>query len=901
MSLDAGARLGPYEILGQAGAGGMGEVYRARDTRLDRTVAIKVLPANISQDEAARARFEREARSVSRLTHPHICALYDIGHEDGIDFLVMEYLEGETLAARLERDGALATPQLLEVGSQVANALAVAHRQGFVHRDLKPANIMLTKTGAKLLDFGLAKPLEQQDPQAGLTATPTATSPLTAAGQIVGTFQYMAPEQLEGKEADARSDLFALGVVLYEMATGQRPFQGGSQASLVAAIMKEEPRPVSGVRTTSPPALDRVVQRCLAKDPDDRWQSASDLAHELRAIADGRIGSGVSAVTPAPAAKTSKLPWIVAAVAIVAALGTWLISGRAEPAPPREPLELSIPIPPEITLSDDQESLLELSPDGRYLVFAGFAADASSPSLYLRRLDDSTIVKLPDTAGAVNPFFSPDSRWVGFFADGQLKKLQIAGDTAVPICEMGGSPRGASWGADDLIVFPEHFAGGLMQVRGSGGAPAPLAELDADRKERTHRWPQVVPGHDVVLFTVATTDSPEFYDDARIDALRLSTGERKTVFQGASFARYVPTGHLVVGRGGFLFGVPFDIERLEATGTPAPVVEGVMGASTSGVVYASIAQNGLLAYVPGKPVSPRQQLTWFYPDGRDEPVAGTTPGAYRDPAVSPDGKYVAVTVAGDRTADIWVFDLERESRARLTFEGDNVLPVWTPDGKSVLFYSVRDGMGSAYMTAADGSGGERLVLAVEGSSVQPTDVSRDGRLVALSVFGDQKADIYVRSLVDPDAEVVPFLAGPADEQHAHFSPDGRWIAYTSDETGNYQVFVRPYPGPGGRWQISDRAGVGPQWSPDGRRIHYRTNRDWWVVDVEPGDGDGQPFRTGAPRLVRNDLPRAQLQMTYGMSRDGEAVLVPVSDDARGVPAEVRVVVDWLAELARTSS
>ena len=484
-----------------------------------------------------------------------------------------------------------------------------------------------------------------------------------------------------------------------------------------------------------------------------------------------------------------------------------------------------------------------------------------------------------------------------------MKKLQIDGDTAVPICEWGGPARGASWGAEDLIVYPFNYASGLMQVRGSGGKPTPLTELDTDRKERTHRWPQVVPGHDVVLFTVDTTDTPESYDDAHIDALRLSTGERKTVFEGAGFARYVPTGHLVIGRGGFLFGMPFDIERLEVTGTPTPVVEGVVGAMgggfNSGVLHASIAQNGLLVYLTGKSESPRSQLRWLHSDGRDEPLAGTPVGKYIDPMLSPDGKYLAVGVGGDRSFNIWVFDLERGSRTRLTFEGENSLPLWMPDGKSVLFSSVRDGVGATYMTAADGSGGERLVHAVEGTSIVASDVSPDGRLVALCMLGGgrTKTDVYVKSLVDHDAEAIPFLDGASNEAWPQFSPDARWIVYESDETGNNQVFVRPYPGPGGKWQISTRGGASPRWSSDGRRIHYRIDTEWWVVDVEPGKGP--PFQSGVPRLVRNDLPLAWWWgSSYSISPDGEAMLLAVLDDNRAAPVELTVVVNWLAELER---
>jgi serine/threonine-protein kinase len=716
---------------------------------------------------------------------------------------------------------------------------------------------------------------------------------------ILGTAAYMSPEQARGRSVDKRADLWAFGCLLYEMLTRRKCFEGETISDTLASVLKEQPD-WSRLPDDTPPAIRRLLRRCLAKDPRRRLSDAADARLELdEALEPPRPEEHPAAAMDGAPPRTgigTWLPWAVASLAVVAVVGAWLIGGRAQPPLPAEPLELSILIPPDVRLTDDQVTMLELSPDGRYVVFSGTGTDARSSTLYLRDLRDSTVVELPGTERAQNPMFSPDGRWIGFFADGHIKKIPIDGGTPVPICEMTGSPRGASWGGDDLIVYPEHFIGGLVQVPGSGGRPEPLTELDADRKERTHRWPQIVPGHDVVLFTVATTDSPEFYDDARIDALRLTTGERKTVFEGGSFARYVPSGHLVVGRGGFLFAVPFDITRLETTGRPTPVLEGVRGTPNSGVVHASIAQNGLLAYVAGEPENPTRQVTWFHLDGREEPL-DIEPGRYRDPTISPDGKSVALTVARDRSSDIWVFGLESETRTRLTFEHENSLPIWTPDGKSVVFYSMRDGSGAAYITAADGSGGERLLHAGRaGTSSSPQDISADGRLLLLQTDGDNKQDLWVKSLVDPEAEAIPFLAGPSDETIGRFSPDGRWIAYSSDETGDYQVFVRPYPGPGGRWQISSDGGARPQWSPDGRQLHYRVNRAWWVVDVE--SGDGQSFRAGAPRLVRDDLQRVSLSLTHGMSQDGQAMLVAVSDETRAAPGEITVVVDWLSALER---
>jgi serine/threonine-protein kinase len=904
--ITAGGQLLHYRIVEKIGEGGMGVVWRATDTTLGRDVAIKVLPDAVSADAERVLRFEREARVLAALNHPHVATIHGL-HEatpDGrkVHLLVLELVEGEDLEQVLER-GPIPLERAVEIATQVATALEAAHAQGIVHRDLKPANVKLTAAGdVKVLDFGLAKALAPETTSGSAPATPsmspTLTSAGTLAGMILGTAAYMAPEQARGSAVDKRADLWAFGALLYEMLTGERCFAGDTISDTLASVLKEQPD-WSRLPAGTPPTIKRLLRRCLAKDPRQRLADAADARLELReAFEDHEVVVAAPDETFTPAL-ASKLPWFVAAAATVvavAALAAWGL-GRGNPATPREPLVLSIPIPADVRLRVNQESVLELSRDGRYVVFNGYVGDSTTTALYLRKLDDATIVKVPDTEGAVNPFFSPDSRWIGFFADGRLKKIQVDGATAIVVCEATGNPRGATWTDDDRIVFPRHFAGALQVVRALGGEPTMLTELDEAAKERTHRWPQSVPGHDVVLFTVATTDSPEFYDDAHIDAVRLSTGVRKTILEGASLARYVPTGHLVFARAGLLYGVPFDIDRLETTGQPVPVLEGVTGAATSGVVYASISGDGLLAYVPGRPENPRKRLRWMFADGRDEEPAGVDEGSYVDTAVSPDGRHVAFAQEGERSQDLWVLDLERESRVRLTFEGENWGPVWMRDGKTILFSSVRDGWQAVYMTAADGTGGERLVYRREGVSVTVTDVSPDGRLAILEVYADNRPDIFVKPLDDPDAEVVPFLTGPADERSARFSPDGRFVAYVSDAAGDYQVFVRPFPGPGGRWQISNHGGVDPHWSPDGKQIHYRNNRGWWVVDVEPGDGAA--LRTGLPRLVRDDLPRAQLASTNGLSAAGDALLVATDagNDRTGAE-EIRVMTDWFTRLNR---
>jgi serine/threonine-protein kinase len=933
MQLEPGTRLLHYRVLDKIGEGGMGVVWRARDTSLDREVAIKLLPEALAADSERLQRFEREARVLASLNHPHIATIHGYHQTPrdtstgtsttSVHFLAMELVEGEDLEQRLQRE-AIPLERAIEIAGQIVAALETAHAQGVVHRDLKPANVKLTADGdVKLLDFGLAKALTPEAASGsdapGPTMSPTLTSAGTMAGTILGTAAYMSPEQARGKPVDKRADLWAFGCVLFEMLTRSRCFVGETISDTLASVLKEEPD-WSRLPAETPPAIRRLLRRCLAKDRRQRLGDAGaarlELSEALEPVeasdvggvasttgpgasgvvsAERGLGAGADSGTARRAGVAGWLPWAIAVVAVVAALATWALGDRSAPPAVTEPIETSIPIPPHIGLNDDQEGLLDLSPDGRYLAFIG-RDDAALTALYLRRLSDATIVKVPDSAGAMNPVFSPDSRWIAFFAEGMLRKIQVDGTAAITICAAQSSPRGATWSDDDRIIFPQRFVAGLSQVDVQGGEPAPLTELDAERRERTHRWPYAVPGHDVVLYTVATTDSPEFYDDARIDALRLSTGEVTTVLEGASLARYVPTGHLVFGRGGFLYGVPFDIDALQVRGKPAPVVEGVTGAVNSGQVYAAISQSGLLAYVPGKPESPRKSLTWLYADGRDELLPGMEPGAYIDPAISPDGKRVAVARAEERSRDIWVYDLERGSRVRLTFGGENTNPTWTPDGRSIVYASILGGHGNAFITAADGTGEPRPLHAGETESLAPFDVSRDGRLVALELAN---IDIYTMPLGDPDAELTPFLTSPADELMPHFSPDARWIAYASNENGGYQVFVRPFPGPGGRWQISASEGVDPRWSPDGRQIHYRTGREWWTVDVEPGDGEGT-FRVGVPRLVRSDLPRASLLHTYGMSVKGDAVLLPVAEGGGGVSEEIRIVVGWGDELIRAA-
>ena len=601
MALSAGTRLGPYEILAPLGAGGMGEVYRANDTRLDRTVAIKVLPAETAADPQLKARFEREARAISALAHPNICTLYDVGEEDGQTFLVMEHLVGQTLADRLKK-GPLPLEQALEVGTQIADALSAAHKQGIVHRDLKPGNVMLTKTGARLLDFGLARlTAHGEQPAVGsLTSAPTEAEPLTGAGTVMGTLPYMAPEQVEGKEADARTDLWALGLILYEMLTGGRAFEASTPTSLVGAILERDPTPISERQPLTPPSLERLVRRCLAKDPDDRWDTAHDVADELRWI-------GETGFAPTPREGPHGGAKLRSQRLVIALLGASILSlvlvlwapWRTPPTP--SPLRLDTRLGPDLAL--DPGALTRgpaaiLSPDGTHLAFVAGEPGEASRRIYVRPLDQLEARLLPGTEGAHGPFFSPDGQWIGFFAGGRLQKIAVTGGAAVTLADAS-DDRGGSWGEDGTIVLTPRGApgAGLQRVSSSGGEIQTLTTPDPDADEATHRWPQVL-GDGRVLYTAHS--SVGGYENASLVMEVFPDGPRKVVHRGGYHGRYLPSGHLVFIHQGTLFAAPFDLEKMELTGAPVPVIEGVWAHSTTAGAQFSFSDTGTLVYVAGE-------------------------------------------------------------------------------------------------------------------------------------------------------------------------------------------------------------------------------------------------------------------------------------------------------------
>lgn len=875
MALPLGTRLGPYEIVSAIGAGGMGEVYRARDTRLDRTVAIKILPHHLADTPDARQRFEREARAISSLSHPNICHLYDIGAQDGTSYLVMEFLEGETLADRL-RKGPLALEQFFRAALEICEGLEKAHRSGVVHRDLKPSNIMLTKSGAKLMDFGLAKALPVPSAYtSGLTATlstPAAHQPITAQGTLVGTFQYMSPEQLEGKDTDARSDIFSLGAVLYEMLTGRPAFEGKSAFSIASAILEKEPQPVSSIKPMTPASLERAILRALAKDPEERWQSARDLGLELKWIANDGTQVTATATRNGHSRRGERIAWSIAAVlgvAVLALASLFLPRSRT----PVQTVRLVSDIGADAKLYAGYGISSALSPDGTRLAFVASTSDEKH-RLYVRSLDQLQATVLQGTEGAESPFFSPDGRWLGFFADGKLKKIAVDGGAAVTLCDAP-SGRGGTWSEDGSIVFAPDIRSALFVVSSSGGTPEMLTTLDVAAGEATERWPQYLPGGKAVVFTSDTHGGD--YEDAEITAYSISSKQRKKLLSGGYYGRYLPTGHLIYMHEGTVFAVPFDLARLRVSGSPVPILEGVSSTTGAGSVQLSFSDNGTLTYVPGHGGFPVVSLYWLDRQGKFTPIREKA-GDYYEPAFSPDGKRLALQV----DADIWVYDLARDTLTRLTFDGNNRYPLWTPDGQRITYahFAKAGSVGAAdiYWTHADGTGSP-LRLTDSSDRKFPSSWHPSGKLLVFEELAPDGKNRAFTLALDGDekhgwkaGEIKPLSTSSFVEARWSFSPDGRWLAYMSNEGGEWDIYVRAFATSGGKWQVSTAGGLNPKWSRTGRELFYSTpdNR----VMVVPYTASGESFSPGRPQLWSSGQFTDRLGMVnYDVHPDGKRVAV----------------------------
>ena len=826
MTLAPGTRLGPYQILSPLGAGGMGEVYKAKDTRLERTVAVKVLPTGVSASPEVRQRFEREARTISQLSHPHICALHDVGSQDGVEYLVMEYLEGETLADRLLK-GPLAFDQVLRYGIEIADALDKAHRQGIVHRDLKPGNVMLTKSGVKLLDFGLAKAIAPEMPLADLTSNPTAAarSDLTQEGTLLGTLPYMAPEQLEAREADGRTDIFALGATLYEMATGRKAFSGATQASLIGAILHTEPAAISTIQPMTPPTLDRVVKTCLAKDPEERWQSAGDVAKELKWIAEG---SPVGVAAPTAVVRKRRvregLAWAIASLAVLGAAALALRRANHAVELPLRKLEIAAP-----RLEVEGASPVSLSPDGTKLAYV------AGGRLWIRDLRQLEPREVAGSEGAGAPFWSPDREFVGFAVQTKLWKAPAGGGDRVALADLPDTVSAAgavSWTSDNQIVLALGFTG-LLAVSPEGGRLAtilpPDPKVDAD-----FHTPSSLPGGAGVLFVVhRSPEGPDtiavFADKARKTLLRLP-GER--LWNPV----YSPSGHILFERGASYRGVwamPFSLSRLEVTGKPFLVAQDAR--------FPSAASDGSLAFVRGADEA-LTQIVWMDRGGQ---VVGKVeePGVWTPvPALSHDGRRVAIPLTENGRTEIWILDLDRGTRRRLTSEGvTRMAPCWSPSGDLVAYETGEDQTGiMVRVRRADGTGEAKILARGMGGSFAP-----DGKTFVYSEWGgaENQWDLaYIR--LDGDGKPVILLRAPGAQVQPTVSPDGRYVAYASIESGRSEIEIRPFPVGEGKWQASSSGGEAPRWSQRGDELFYSHDNDVMAVEVKttPALSLGPPRR-----------------------------------------------------------
>ncbi len=871
----------------------MGEVYRARDTRLDRTVAIKILPAHLSGDPLLRQRFEREAKAISALNHPHICILHDVGHQDGTDYIVMEYLEGETLAQRIEK-GPLPLEQVLKYSTQIADALDKAHRQGVVHRDLKPGNIMLTAMGAKLLDFGLAKAAVPITPGSSLTMAPTQASPVTQHGTIVGTFQYMSPEQVEGREVDARADLFTFGAVLYEMLTGKRAFQGKSSLSVASAILEKDPEPLTTLAPMTPPALDRTIRKCLEKDPEDRWQTARDLLLELRWIAEAGSQAGVPAVVSTRRKITERVWMGAAAVLLLATVALGALYWRSVS---QEPQVIRAFIPPPEKASfrfvvGQGAGPVAVSPDGRMLAFSAQREDGMQ-FLYVRALDSLTAQALPGTENAAMPFWSPDSRKIGFFAEAKLKAIEAAGGPPLTLCETRGViPRGGAWSRKGVIIFAQGPNVPLLQVSEHGGQPTPATQLDSARGEFSHRWPQFLPDGKRFLYYARVGAPGTTSEENAVMAGSLEGTPPKLLLRAQSNAVYA-SGSLLFLRENTLMAQPFDPDRLQLSGEAVPIAEHVQSDPGASRGVFSASENGVLAYQVGAaPMG--SQLLWFDRSGKQTAALGDQ-AVYVDLKVSPDRQKVAVGVVDPRFGppDIWVYDA-RGVRSRFTFHSaPERYPIWSPDSTRVAFGSSRKGRFDLYVKSYSGSGNEEALLETEHDKF-PTSWSADGRYILYDDLDSKnRSDLWALPLFG-DRKPLALLQTQFSESSAAFSPDGRWIAYVSDESGRREVYVTPFPNPSRKWQVSTGGGNLPRWTRNGSEIVYLGPGDRLMVAEVSARGD--TFQVGKTQVLFG-ITVSRLGYIFDVTRDGQRFLVNNIAEAQD-SAPLTLVVNWPAALPK---
>ena len=894
MSLTPGTKLGVHEIVAPLGAGGMGEVYRARDTRLSRDVALKVLPETFACDAQRMARFEREAKVLASLNNTYIAVIYGLEESNSTRALVMELVEGPMLAERIKR-GAMPLEEVLPIAKQIAEALEYAHERGIIHRDLKPANIKLTADGqVKLLDFGLAKALERDLGETDISTSPTISAAATRAGILLGTAAYMSPEQARGKQVDRRADIWAFGCVLYEMLTGACAFSGDTTSDTLASVIRAEPDWLL-LPTSVPAQVRELLRRCLQKDSKQR----------LQAIGEARITiEGVISLSPEATATQAlathpqplwgrALPWALASLAITFAITFGALYWRASQLEPHPVMQFSLSLPQPLAgaLSPNPGSPFALSRDGSNVVFVG-SVTGKPPQLFLLPLGQRTATPLPGTENAGQPFFSPDGQWVGFFSRGKLRKVSTHGGSATTLADAV-TPHGASWTDDETIIYAPNFGSGLMKISSTGGVSQALTTPNAKEQEVSHRWPQILPGDEAVLFTIQLARTMS-YDDAQIAILSLKTGKWHMLIQGGFYARYVPSGHIVYAHAGSLMAVPFDSQRLKVTGSPVPVQEGVVTtASTSGGAEYDVSGSGLLAYVPGIASSFVHSLVWLDRNGREAKIPAPS-GFYTAPRLSPDGRLLALTFTGStlmNTPDIYVYDFMRKTLNRLTFgPGINTNPIWSPDGRKI-FYRTSAAF-SFRSKLADGSGKEEVLLEqIDDPSATPLAVSPDGKALLFMALNPSGKDSVQALALDGTRKLQTLLESNSTLYGAQFSPDGRWLAYSSAESGRPEVYVQTFPGTGGKWMISREGGITARWARTGREIFFFDGDKLMSAAVQTDP----TFTAETPRL----LFQASGYVTsgnYDVARDGQHFLMLKQEQASGNPTELNITLNWFDEL-----
>ena len=890
-----GKTLGNFTLEAQIGKGGMGEVYKAKDQKLGRDVAIKVLPEEFAKDTDRVARFQREAKLLASLNHPNIAAIHGLEEADGTHFLVLELIEGDTLADRLKR-AAIPVEEALKLALQIAEALEAAHDKGVIHRDLKPANIKVTPDGkVKVLDFGLAKAFAGEQAEVNLSHSPTLSEAATLQGVILGTAAYMSPEQARGKPLDKRTDIWAFGCVLYEMLTGKAAFQGEDVTEILAAVVK------SGVDLdllpeNLHPDIRKIITRCLQKEQKRRYSGIGDVQYEIEQVLADPSGIFVQPVTATKPKKKLRfgIPWLAATLAlgaIIAGIAVW----KLKPSEPHQVMRFDYELPENQSFSRGGRPLVAVSADGMKIVYV------ANQQLYLRKLNELKAKPIQGTdEDPNNPFFSPNGQWIGYYSttDSQLKKITVSGGAPVTLCEAG-YPFGATWGSDDTILFGQQA--GIMSVSANGGPAQLLIEIEGG--EQVH-GPQLMPGGEWVLFTLQGNSASTDWDEAQIVVQSLKTGERKLLVSGGSDARYLPTGHLVYALGGVLSAIVFDVDNLKVIGGAVPILEGVQRASGfTGAAQFGFSDTGMLAYVVGgADAAVGLSLVWVDRNGEEE-LLGLEPKIYLGPRISPDGTKVALTVLDGGDSDIWIWDLIREIMSRLTLdETTENNPLWTTDGQKIVFSSNRDNTFSIYWKSADGAGESQNLCSASGSEIGVNGVSwsHDGKFLLLQEVNPGEGNIGMLSM-DGDRPRKPLLQEKYNEIQPQISPDGRWMAYASDQSGDFEVYVRPFPEVNKTmWQVSTSGGRDPLWAPDGRELFYRNGNSVMAVEVETKSA----FSPGKPKVLFQGeyISGSTSNLNpWDISHDGKRFLMVkeatrVSTTAEASRPTINIVLNWFEEL-----